>query len=1009
LTRWLSIQWDVTTDVKLLLRRADGSLEGALRQLKERLPAEFAELFENIGQRHRASAQGRANIFLSTLAETLAPGHFDPPLGDERFCEQYAPHELVGSPIIKRSWDGPSRILRLLEGAEGQRNSASASFDLDDIAGLAAHCGPVIGSGVTGRAEDLAGRLIRESEIIREYRDAGWTAEETAEQAASRLKTSLEFIAVLNRRRNDAIQNVLGVSAAALKTLFRKVRQKLQERGQRLVLLLEDITSWEGLDDSLIDVLVFNAEAKGDEEVEDVCPLISVVGLTPVYYDRLHANYRQRITHEIRLGKSHGGLQDVATLRDAESRRGFVTRYLAAVRAGLPALQRWREEVREAQDRPPPNACDGCPVHDRCFRTFGEHGDVGLFPFTAHAIERFFDALKENDNNQTWRTPRGVLQAILNFNLSQPETLAEGRYPGPLIEPSAFIEDRRSDRALSNLLNRIVATRIQDLGEQARMRRMLAYWANPGRAETTEVEGELAFAGTRRSVFEAFALPWIGEAEPGSSEPKPVAPPPESPLFTLEPEPDTVEPPLGPPSPLRPFAVVRPRPSPVAPKPRRIGPKRSELETHQSELRAWRDGASLDNASWWNRLTHQLIMEIDSARLGVPRALFERLITQEMVKLKGTSSGGRDYLELDRLGWFIDGLEAFLELGAGAAPEQEAELHRENLARMMRRLEQLVRDYIARRLPKLDSGAAWSPVVSLGQVLLARAWLRGAVSPTAPLSVQLRAVLSDETEAQSDPKSRSMPWQDWLTATDKWHDAFRAELRKMVRLTVGDGAGGAGLTDVSELAGALRRMRETGEFDEVPASDGALNLSDLKKVRELAALWREKVALLDRTETMQVRNRADTLAQLLRGLSIKDHLERVNRCVEAVSKVLKTAAPDRVSSWKLSYDKLKGQLEDGAARQLEDLILNLEDPDLGPPPRLAARLGWLAEAPAKQLEEVLALAQAGEKAVEALLTHAEDCIRESSGAASLEEIKAVGRAIREAIGVADAAEKAPAQ
>src|SRR3546814_15051730 len=95
-------------------------------------------------------------------------------------------------------------------------------------------------------------------------------------------------------------------------TLFRS-------RGQRLVLLLEDITSWEGIDDSLIDVLVTNAGTR-----DDMCPLISVVGVTPAYYQKLHGNYRGRIAHELSLGeaRAEGELQDVATMRSRTSQIG---------------------------------------------------------------------------------------------------------------------------------------------------------------------------------------------------------------------------------------------------------------------------------------------------------------------------------------------------------------------------------------------------------------------------------------------------------------------------------------------------------------------------------------------------------------------------------------------------------------------------------------------------------------------------------------------------------------
>ena len=449
LIRWLSINWPYPNDVKLLLRRADGSLEGALRQLKDRLPPEFSRLFDNLGQKQRATLRGRANIFLTTLANTLEPGHFDVPLVDDDWCRQYAPAELLMHPAIRLKWSSPSRILRLLQGAEGGRNSATASFDLYDIQELAGLCAPLVGQASIGHAQGLARRLEREAAAIRAYREQEWLAHELAAEHPEHFETSLQLINALNRRRNEAIQNVLGVSAEGLKTLFRQVREALAEQGRRLVLLLEDITSWEGLDDSLIDVLVFNASAKGDADARAVCPLISVVGVTPTYYEKLPGNYRQRITHEIRLGHSTVGLQDVATLREEDTRRQFAARYLAAVRAGPAALDGWLRSVRAGEDAPPPNICDSCPRQPGCFDMFGDKDGIGLFPFTAHAFDRFFDALNENDNGQTWKTPRGILQAILNPNLIQPRqscsrdvsrrSYRAGRLPaGAALEVRAF-------------------------------------------------------------------------------------------------------------------------------------------------------------------------------------------------------------------------------------------------------------------------------------------------------------------------------------------------------------------------------------------------------------------------------------------------------------------------------------------------------------------------------------------------------------------------------------------
>src|SRR3546814_11373689 len=88
-----------------------------------------------------------------------------------------------------------------------------------------------------------------------------------------------------------------------------------------------------------------------------MCPLISVVGVTPAYYQKLHGNYRGRITHELSLGEARdeGDLQDVATMRSRSSRLSFAARYLSADRAGGAPLDVWLVRPREEESLPPPN------------------------------------------------------------------------------------------------------------------------------------------------------------------------------------------------------------------------------------------------------------------------------------------------------------------------------------------------------------------------------------------------------------------------------------------------------------------------------------------------------------------------------------------------------------------------------------------------------------------------------------------------------------------------------
>src|SRR3546814_18347292 len=102
--------------------------------------------------------------------------------------------------------------------------------------------------------------------------------------------------------------------------------------------------------------------------------------------------------------------------------------------------------------------------------------------------------------------------------------------------------------------------------------------------------------------------------------------------------------------------------------------------------------------------------------------------------------------------------------------QNDSEFHRRALAVMMRRIEGLVSDYADRRLSRLPEGSRWSTVPPVLQVLLTRAWLRGAALADDPPHEQLRCLLSDEIGAERDPTARLTPCTDSLASTTARHD-----------------------------------------------------------------------------------------------------------------------------------------------------------------------------------------------------------------------------------------------
>lgn len=1007
LIRWLAVNWPrEPRDVMLLLRRSDGSLEGALHQLRERLPQEFGDLFQNLGQTHRAGQRGRANIFLGTLTNTLEPGHFETPLADEDWCGRYAPDKLLRLDEVRTEWQSPARILGLMEGTTQQpRNSETASFNLYDIAELAQICAPLERNRAVAPCRALIHELVREGGMISEYRAEGWSADGLATDYADHFPTSLQLIEALNCRRNDAIQNVLGISAQGLKTLFRRVREALAQQGQRLVLLLEDITSWEGLDDSLIDALVFNAAARGGQDATQVCPLISVVGITPAYYEKLAANYRQRITHEIRLGQSSGGLQDVVTLRDKEVRRQFVTRYLAAMRAGRGRLETWMHTLREDDNAacPPPNPCTTCTRREACFDVFGSDDGVGFFPFTGHALDRFFEALTDNDNGQTWQTPRGILQAILNPNLIQPDMLAAGTYPGPLIEPRAFRGDRRSDVALAPRTREIVRNRMDSPAERSRMCRVLAYWADPERADTTRIGDDLAFAGMRRSLFDAFGLPWIGTETATTT----IAPAPQSlPIVDV---PVRVE--AAPPAASAPEAQVPsvPRRARAATSDTggRVRPRRasiSQLEQMREQIRTWGQTGNITDARTWNALIYRdIFLKLNLRQLGYPVKLVISLITPEMLKMEGTTQGRRDYFVIRPEEWAINGLEAYIamQMDKDMSPA-DMSYHLRNLAAMMQHLAREATQYLDRQIPLLEGGRRWQPVATFAQVLLLRAWLRGTISPTAPVLAQICAILKEEPDPRTDVTTRCAPWQDVLNATGARPAELRQILNTMIALPISDDTtrlDQEDLIDASVLTGAVARFRETGEFDPFPDQEGPGRLPDLfERICVLAKLSDDRLWRINRTETQRLSDRARTLSDMLAGDGIVHHLERMKACITAISNQLPSAIPVRVTEWLQEYGRLATRIEEDAPLQVENLICGILDGEMPPDHPKPVKLGWLARTPARSLEEFLKVTQSGEDVLSQLYTHAHDCVTEAQGMGSLSGIHAIGHDLKEVAG-----------
>ncbi|MCY1646665.1 hypothetical protein OVA11_06120 [Caulobacter sp. SL161] len=999
--RWLDVNWPEESDLRLLIQRANGSLDGTLRQLQRKIPDQFQHLFDGLKQQQAAGLVGRSMQFLTSLAVSLRPDYFDSAPEDVEWCRKYEPEKLILNALVRENWKGPRRVLEIMNGGDA-RNSESASFSLKDVYDLVEFCPDAKDSE---RSAALARRLMSEGVHIREALEEGRSWDDISNDSLA-LPESLKLVDALNARRNHAVQHVIGVSADALKRLFEELRSALKKEGRRLVLLLEDVTTWQGVDDSLIDVLVTDAATRPEQ---DLCPLISVIGVTPDYYERdLKANYQQRITIDVRLGKSDGRFEEIGTLKDSENRAGFVARYLAASRAGSERLKLWREDVRAQHNLRPPNLCETCPRHDPCIAAFGEINGIGLFPFTREAVDGFFGALKSDARGQTYKTPRGMLQGVLTPTLLNTEVFVDGQYPGPQIE-RAYIQKV----GLAPLLASRLDDRVEDEAQRARLRRLFAYWGDNRPGLTEDPDGQVRYAGLRRSVVEAFDLPWIADdirmpapavvtvadaADIGAPETVEVRVPQADPN-TSTPEPKPAGRPLGAKAEAGPRPATARQPAPAhKPAPRR------ELEKLLAEIDNLQSDDALPNAPRWNALVHEVMQTIDIRRLQVDRWTFDKVFTPDSVKIAGAGKIDPRHMEVPRKDWLAQGLKAYAMLktdDAGLTTE-EIEHARRRLAALVRQLERLAGDHLDRRLPSLATGKGWRPARAAVQVLLARAWLRGAVSPNAPLSEQWRALLSDEGEAEAASSMRTMPWQEVLSATGRRHGDLRSMLQEMVSLPQGK-ARNFGLADLSVAAAAMVDLARSLKLDDLPLeADAKPAVSELPVLREVAIKVATSLPRVTALERTLLSERSNTLLPLLRDNSVAEHLNRIDKVVRTVAEALPTRSAVEVREWFESYARLRRILDDRPLLgRLQTLLIEATDPD---PPRTAAeQLAWLIAAPASELRSILDQAQRGEAIVGALAPHVHDLISATAGGADLAVLHGRGQALKDAAAKAQSA------
>lgn len=987
LIRWLYVKWLKEGDLVLLVQRADGSLEGTLRQLRNSLPSTYRDLFQGLGQRQEATLVGRSRFFQASLAQTLRPDFFEVPQVHSEWCGEWHLDELINHTAVLERWRAPLRILKLLSGAEGDRNSALADFNVYDVAELAS-LETYIDNPSTKVLRFL--RLLKkEAQDIYPLQKSKVSPSEAWQNLGDAIPQTKRLVEVLNARMNTAVQNVLGISAHELRELFFKLRADLKKEGRRLVLLLEDITNFQGIDNQLIDVLVTQSTTRAED---DLCDLISVVGITPAYYQQhlvAYANYVERITYHIVLGSQvDQHFQDVAFLRSESAQVAFATRYLAAARLSSSELDSWYA----SQASIVPNRCIACNFRESCHEAFGELEGVGLYPFTRRSITQMFSFLEDPAGTNTQKTPRGLIQGILSPTLLHPHAIEAGQYPSAQIEVSSLPEPTRR---VTGLVESLLRNRVENASVRDRLRRLLALWGDRQQIETTRQGDEFYFAGIAQGVFETFGLDWLGD---GSAVPV------EEPrIMGDETRVESISSPVSSAgrssdTPKSPAAASRTPKSPAT----HLTP--SQLQKRLNQISAWRDGKKLEDPAFWQKQLAEMVFKLSWTQLGVPLALRNRFFTENTILIEGTGKADTRHFVLPAQEWLIDGLEslAILKAGGGEGGNAIQEVHRRQVARLHRKLCGAVVQHTQKKTPLLADGKPWSIVGAATQILAVRSWLRGSSSPTENTAANWSDLLSDELDATSNPEQRVDSWADLLVKTKGSHEKVRELLRQMVQLPQGTSSE-FGVAAAGEAAGALLTLRLTMQLSPVPTESIPTTdqTADLARTAQYAAEALQRFSGIAEREYTRLCERAREVEADLRHFSIHDHIARIDRVVETVTSQLSQVAPLAIDNWGKARRKLedRGLLGPGGSPEAEELERFLDIvrdlPEEFKFSSEAERLAWDLTAPANALAVLTESLRVGEDAISAIHEFATEFIakQNNSSSNSLSDIHDVGETI----------------
>lgn len=495
LVRWLRVRLPETDTRRVIfVPKHRMSLRGILDLILDRAESErAAELRQRVAAAVEAiadlqEAKLRLRNELAVLVETRGV-RTDVPAEERELREWLASSDglpaLLGDPVFReRIFDDRGPLSRLAQ----EKLTGKGTEDKEEAFGFSA-------DDLTMTVDDTSRASAAASAVA-----SALASDHGSREIAAKM---------LNEQLNPAVSQVFGIGGDDLKDLLVEVRVELQRQNLELLLLIEDFSIFQGIQGGLLDAITLIPT-----QDNGVCPMRVVMAVTSGYFIQQMPD-----TVYTRVYK-------VFDLDDPSPRVSFppdvvASRYLNAIRVGTDALEAANHANGET-----PNACEQCPVNDKCHAAFGAVDGYGLFPFNRNALSRAVKSKLVDERLSVRDFLTRVLRPVL---FSQHDEIDREAFPNAAFDNSFRVG---AEGILDSVEDEHRLATAGDADLSKRRVVLVRYWGD-------EAVGP---QNLRPAIHEAFGIPPLqGLPGPGGRLASPTPPPGPDP--TPPPRPDPTPPP----------------------------------------------------------------------------------------------------------------------------------------------------------------------------------------------------------------------------------------------------------------------------------------------------------------------------------------------------------------------------------------------------------------------------------------------------------------------------------